>query len=94
MLHYGADRYLIEVRSSKPPPSFPPLAGLCLEQTSLNRTSRYKKADKFSKIVRCFEVASDLTLLYLQKQDKMSSTPSTTSLPSLSASTNTGTDSP
>ncbi|KAF2360704.1 Tetratricopeptide repeat 2 [Trinorchestia longiramus] len=66
------------------------IQGLCLEQTTLNRTSRYKRADKHARIVRCFEQASDLTLLFLQEQDKISSTPSTASLPSLSASTNTG----
>ncbi|XP_047736404.1 tetratricopeptide repeat protein 7B, partial [Hyalella azteca] len=66
------------------------IQGLCLEQATVNRASRYKKADNKSRMLQCFELASDLTLLFLQEQDKISSTPSTASLPSLSASTSTG----
>ena len=41
-------------------------------------------------MVRCFELAGDLTLLYLQEQDKLTSTPSVQSLPSITTSINTG----
>lgn len=45
-------------------------------------------------MIKCFELAGDLTLLYLQEQDKLSSTPSTHSLQSLPASNTTGSTSP
>ncbi|CAG4993301.1 unnamed protein product [Colias eurytheme] len=44
------------------------IKGLCLEQTTLPAaTSRYKQAEKESELIRSFELASDLTLLYLQR---------------------------
>ncbi|XP_038214313.1 tetratricopeptide repeat protein 7B [Zerene cesonia] len=44
------------------------IKGLCLEQTALPAaTSRYKQAEKESEMIRSFELASDLTLLYLQR---------------------------
>ncbi|XP_063826520.1 tetratricopeptide repeat protein 7B-like [Ostrinia nubilalis] len=44
------------------------IKGLCLEQNALpGSTSRYKQAEKESEMIRSFELASDLTLLYLQR---------------------------
>ncbi|XP_068238843.1 tetratricopeptide repeat protein 7B [Palaemon carinicauda] len=45
-------------------------------------------------MIRCFELAGDLTLLYLQEQDKLTSTPSTHSLHSLPSANTTGSSSP
>ncbi|MCL4127891.1 UNVERIFIED_CONTAM: hypothetical protein GTU68_019980, partial [Idotea baltica] len=71
------------------------IEALCLEKTSLPHNSKFQQADRYDKMIRCFELAGDLTLLYLQEQDKLASTPSTQSLPSLAASVNTtGTASP
>ncbi|KAB7497983.1 Tetratricopeptide repeat protein 7B [Armadillidium nasatum] len=71
------------------------IEGLCLEKTSQPYSSKGQPADKNDKLIRCFELAGDLTLLYLQEQDKLVSTPSTQSLPSIAASvTTTGSASP
>lgn len=64
--------------------------GLCSERVPLPNNSKYQRAEKLEKMIRCFELAGDLTLLYLQEQDKLTSTPSTHSLQSLPAATTTG----
>ncbi|XP_063381908.1 tetratricopeptide repeat protein 7B [Cydia fagiglandana] len=43
------------------------IKGLCLEQTALPGSSRYKQAERESEMIRSFELASELTLLYLQR---------------------------
>ncbi|CAH0675739.1 unnamed protein product [Chilo suppressalis] len=44
------------------------IKGLCLEQNALpGSTSRYKQAERESEMIRSFELASELTLLYLQR---------------------------
>ncbi|KAL4709534.1 hypothetical protein ACJJTC_007265 [Scirpophaga incertulas] len=44
------------------------IKGLCLEQRALPAaTSKFKQAERDAEMVRCFELASDLTLLYLQR---------------------------
>ncbi|XP_052755595.1 uncharacterized protein LOC113510897 [Galleria mellonella] len=44
------------------------IKGLCLEQNAgPASTSRYKQAEKEAEMIRSFEVASELTLLYLQR---------------------------
>ncbi|RXG69514.1 Tetratricopeptide repeat protein 7B [Armadillidium vulgare] len=71
------------------------IEGLCLEKTNTPYSTKGQPADKNDKLIRCFELAGDLTLLYLQEQDKLVSTPSTQSLPSIAASvTTTGSASP
>lgn len=65
------------------------LKGLCLEKTNTPYSTKGQPADKNDKLIRCFELAGDLTLLYLQEQDKLVSTPSTQSLPSIAASVTT-----
>ncbi|KAK8722293.1 hypothetical protein OTU49_012355 [Cherax quadricarinatus] len=63
---------------------------LSSEKVPLTNNSKYQRAEKAEKMIKCFELAGDLTLLYLQEQDKLSSTPSTHSLQSLPASNTTG----
>ncbi|KAK3876698.1 hypothetical protein Pcinc_018544 [Petrolisthes cinctipes] len=70
------------------------IKGLCSERVPLPNNSKYQRAEKSEKMIRCFELAGDLTLLYLQEQDKLTSTPSTHSLQSLPAATTTGSTSP
>ncbi|XP_068146851.1 tetratricopeptide repeat protein 7B isoform X1 [Drosophila tropicalis] len=48
------------------------IKGLCLEQQSLKPTSKFKKAEKDTEMISCFERASDLGLLYLQEYDIVS----------------------
>lgn len=44
------------------------IKGFCLEQNAVpSSTSRYKQAEREAEMIRCFELASDLTLLYLQR---------------------------
>ncbi|KAK0159729.1 hypothetical protein PV327_010814 [Microctonus hyperodae] len=45
--------------------------GLCLEKQLPNLKSKYKIADWHDQIIKCFEMAGDLTLVYLQEQDKV-----------------------
>ncbi|KAK8402737.1 hypothetical protein O3P69_000821 [Scylla paramamosain] len=71
-----------------------PRNSLCSERVPLPNNSKYQRAEKNEKMIRCFELAGDLTLLYLQEQDKLTSTPSTHSLQSLPASNTTGSTSP
>ncbi|KAK7066570.1 Tetratricopeptide repeat protein 7B [Halocaridina rubra] len=70
------------------------IKGLCSEKIPLPNNSKYQRADKADKMIRCFELAGDLTLLYLQEQDKLRSTPSTHSLHSLPSASTTGSNSP
>ncbi|XP_017037081.1 tetratricopeptide repeat protein 7B [Drosophila kikkawai] len=49
------------------------IKGLCLEQqTSSKPSSKFKKAEKDTEMISCFERASDLGLLYLQEYDIVS----------------------
>lgn len=43
--------------------------GLCLQKDT-TATSKYKKAEKEDEMLKCFELASDLGLLYMQKLEK------------------------
>ncbi|XP_066988567.1 tetratricopeptide repeat protein 7B isoform X10 [Macrobrachium rosenbergii] len=70
------------------------IKGLCSEKVPLPNNSKYQRAEKVEKMIRCFELAGDLTLLYLQEQDKLTSTPSTHSLHSLPSANTTGSNSP
>ncbi|XP_014242615.1 tetratricopeptide repeat protein 7B isoform X2 [Cimex lectularius] len=45
--------------------------GLCLEKVPPSSTSKYKHVEWEEQMVKSFELASDLTLLYLQEQDKI-----------------------
>ncbi|XP_030567615.1 tetratricopeptide repeat protein 7B [Drosophila novamexicana] len=45
------------------------IKGLCLEQQASKPTSKFKKAEKDTEMICCFERASDLGLLYLQEHD-------------------------
>lgn len=46
-------------------------AGLCLEKVPPSSSSKYKQVEWEEQMAKCFELAGDLTLLYLQEQDKM-----------------------
>ncbi|XP_037296214.1 tetratricopeptide repeat protein 7B [Manduca sexta] len=49
------------------------IKGLCLEQNAVpSSTSRYKQAERETEMIRSFELASDLTLLYLQRTNSAS----------------------
>lgn len=48
------------------------IKGHCYEKLPLQTTSKHKLLDRESKIIRCFELAGDLTLLYLQEADRTS----------------------
>ncbi|XP_076056869.1 tetratricopeptide repeat domain 7 isoform X2 [Oratosquilla oratoria] len=67
---------------------------LCLEKSPLPHSSKYQQAERDEKMIKCFELAGDLTLLYLQEQDKLTSTSSSHSLPSISTPNTTGSSSP
>lgn len=47
------------------------IKGVCLEKQLPVVKSKYKIAELHEKIIKCFETAGDLTLVYLQEQDKM-----------------------
>ncbi|KAG8276597.1 Tetratricopeptide repeat protein 7B [Homalodisca vitripennis] len=47
------------------------IKGLCLEKVPPSSTSKYKQVEWEEQMGRCYELAGDLTLLYLQEQDKM-----------------------
>lgn len=71
------------------------IKGLCLEKAPLPHNSKFQITEKDEKMIKCFELAGDLTLLYLQEQDKLlHSTTSMHSLPSITASNTTGSASP
>ncbi|KAF3419860.1 hypothetical protein E2986_08195 [Frieseomelitta varia] len=44
---------------------------LCLEKLPPNSKSKYKIAEWQEQIIKCYEIAGDLTLVYLQEQDKL-----------------------
>jgi len=44
---------------------------MCLEKVRPSSSSKYKHAEWDEQRVKCFELAGDLTLLYLQEQDKL-----------------------
>ncbi|XP_055385145.1 tetratricopeptide repeat protein 7B [Condylostylus longicornis] len=45
------------------------IKGLCLEHQTSRASSKFKKAEKETEMITCFERATDLGLLYLQEQD-------------------------
>ncbi|KAK9502249.1 hypothetical protein O3M35_011053 [Rhynocoris fuscipes] len=45
--------------------------GLCLEKVPPSSTSKYKHVEWEEQMIKSFELAGDLTLLYLQEQDKL-----------------------
>ncbi|XP_037776218.1 tetratricopeptide repeat protein 7B-like isoform X3 [Penaeus monodon] len=92
-LRIVAESYAIKGLCSAPQPR----KSLGLEKAPLPNNSKFQRAEKVEKMIRCFELAGDLTLLYLQEQDKLTSTPSTHSLysvPSVSTTNTTGSTSP
>lgn len=50
-------------------------AGLCMEKQLPTLKSKYKVAEWHEQIIKCFEIAGDLTLVYLQEQDKLAMQP-------------------
>ena len=48
------------------------IKGQCYEKLPLHTTSKHKLVDRENKIIKCYEVAGDLTLLYLQEADRSS----------------------
>ncbi|XP_030746939.1 tetratricopeptide repeat protein 7B-like [Sitophilus oryzae] len=48
------------------------IKGLCLQKdmSASNSSSKFKKAEKEEELARCFDLASDLSLLYMQKLEK------------------------
>jgi hypothetical protein len=44
---------------------------MCLEKVRPSSSSKFKQAEWDEQRVKCFELAGDLTLLYLQEQDKL-----------------------
>lgn len=46
------------------------IKGLCLEKQPPSSKTKYKIAEWQDKLIKCYEIASDLTLVYLQEQDK------------------------
>ncbi|PNF19557.1 hypothetical protein B7P43_G18242, partial [Cryptotermes secundus] len=54
------------------------IKGMCLEKVRPSSSSKYKQAEWDEQRVKCFEVAGDLTLLYLQEQDKLQQQQTTT----------------
>ncbi|OAD59814.1 Tetratricopeptide repeat protein 7B [Eufriesea mexicana] len=47
------------------------IKGLCFEKLPPNSKSKYKIAEWQEQIIKCYEIAGDLTLVYLQEQDKL-----------------------
>ncbi|XP_060801428.1 tetratricopeptide repeat protein 7B [Amyelois transitella] len=47
------------------------IKGLCLELSGAPTSSRYKQAEKDNEMIRSFELASELTLLYLQRSSSV-----------------------
>ncbi|XP_076663255.1 tetratricopeptide repeat domain 7 isoform X2 [Andrena cerasifolii] len=47
------------------------IKGLCLERLPPNSKSKYKIAEWQEQIIKCYEIAGDMTLVYLQEQDKL-----------------------
>ncbi|XP_012231567.1 tetratricopeptide repeat protein 7B isoform X2 [Linepithema humile] len=47
------------------------IKGLCLEKLPPNSKSKYKIAEWHEQIIKCYEISGDLTLVYLQEQEKI-----------------------
>ncbi|XP_011860002.1 PREDICTED: tetratricopeptide repeat protein 7B isoform X5 [Vollenhovia emeryi] len=47
------------------------IKGLCLERLPPNSKSKYKITEWQEQIIKCYEISGDLTLVYLQEQDKI-----------------------
>ncbi|XP_076241490.1 tetratricopeptide repeat domain 7 isoform X1 [Calliopsis andreniformis] len=47
------------------------IKGLCLERLPPNSKSKTRIAEWQEQIIKCYEIAGDLTLVYLQEQDKL-----------------------
>ncbi|KAL7301291.1 hypothetical protein TKK_0006030 [Trichogramma kaykai] len=47
------------------------IKGLCLEKLPPTSKSKYKVAEWHSQMIKCYEIASNITLVYLQEQDKV-----------------------
>ena len=45
------------------------IKGLCLQKDTTS-SSKFKKAEKEEEMARCFDLASDLSLLYMQTLEK------------------------
>lgn len=48
------------------------MVGLCLERLPPNSKSKFRIAEWQVEMIKCFVIAGDLTLVYLQEQDKIS----------------------
>ena len=48
------------------------IKGQCYEKIPLNTTSKHKMVERENKIIRCYDTAGDLTILYLQEADRSS----------------------
>lgn len=46
-----------------------------MEKQLPNLKSKYKLAEWHEQVIKCFEIAGDLTLVYLQEQDKLAMQP-------------------
>ncbi|XP_011170760.1 tetratricopeptide repeat protein 7B isoform X3 [Solenopsis invicta] len=47
------------------------IKGLCLERLPPNSKSKYKITEWQEQLIKCYEISGDLTLVYLQEQDKI-----------------------
>ncbi|XP_024876776.1 tetratricopeptide repeat protein 7B-like, partial [Temnothorax curvispinosus] len=47
------------------------IKGLCLERLPPNSKSKYKITEWQEQIIKCYEISGDLTLVFLQEQDKI-----------------------
>lgn len=47
------------------------MPGLCLERLPPSSKSKFKIAEWHEQIIKCYEISGDLTLVYLQEQDKI-----------------------
>lgn len=47
------------------------IKGLCLERLPPDSKSKYKIVEWHEQIIKCYEISGDLTLVYLQEQDKI-----------------------
>lgn len=45
------------------------IKGLCLQKEGM-ASSKFKKAEREEELIKCFDLASDLSLLYMQKLEK------------------------
>lgn len=48
------------------------IKGFCYEKLPLQSSSKQKQLDRENKVIKCFELSGDLTLLYLQEADRVS----------------------